>query len=133
MPKRPAVKKKKAAALPKSVPLEWFRLLPTPFFLLDASSRVIYANDAFIELTAYDADEIVGARFDMLFDPGDMRAGMKKLLELYQGKPITNEALDLIRKTGRKSHVVVNVTPIYGRGLQRVTHALGLILVEVKI
>lgn len=121
------------ATFPKSVPLDWFRLLPTPFFLLDSSSRIIYANDAFIELSAYDADEILGARFDTLFDPASMRSGMKKLLELYQGKPITNEALDLIRKTGRASHVVVSVTPIHARNLQRVTHALGLILVEVKI
>lgn len=125
--------KKRRARLPTNVPLAWFRSLPTPFFLLDSASRVIYANDAFIELTAYGKDEILGARLDLLFDPKDMRGALKRLLELYQGRPIVNEAHDIIRKTGHKAHVVMNVTPVYGRGAQRVTNALGIVLVEVKI
>lgn len=112
----------------RNVPLAWFRHLPTPCFLLDADARVVYANDAFIELAAYREEEIIGARLDTLFDAKEIQGSLKSLIELYQGKALVRSEHDLLRKTGTRLHVVMDITPIYGKGAQRVTNAIGIVL-----
>jgi PAS domain S-box-containing protein len=136
MPKsRPAAQapKKKTRPSLKAVPLAWFKHLPTPCFILDKDARFLYANDAFIELTGYREDEIAGARFDTLLASAGLSQGLKELLDLYQGHAMTGAEQDMLRKTGTKLHVVLDIAPAFEGRAARITHAIGVVRSHEKI
>lgn len=127
-----AQKGRKPARL-AAVPLGWFKHLPTPCFVLDKDARFLYANDAFIELTGYREDEIMGARFDALLPSSELSQSLKDLLDLYQGHAMAGVVHDLLRKTGSKIHVVLDIAPAFEGKSARVTHAIGVVRSHVRI
>lgn len=113
----------------RSVPLEWFRLVPVPMFFLDHRGKIASCNDAFAELAGYKREELEGAGLDSLLDVGQAGSVVQDMLALYAGRGLT-KPFDLVRKTGTAVHAVVSLTPVYGDAErpETVSHAIGLIL-----
>lgn len=112
-----------------SVPLEWFRLVPVPMFLLDRRGKIAYCNDAFAELAGYKREELEGAGLDSLLDVGHAGSVVRDMLALYAGRGLA-KPFDLMRKTGTAVHADISLTPVYGDAErpETVSHAVGLIL-----
>lgn len=107
-----------------SVPLSWFRSIPAPLFLLDRRGKISYCNDAFAEMSGYRRDEIVGASLDAMVGQEAMRDTLRDVLQLYEGKGLVHVQHDLIRKSGTRVHVVLDLTPVYGEG-EEGAHVIG--------
>jgi len=110
------------------IPLHWLKDVPTPIFLLDSFGKIEYCNDAFVELTGYRREEIIGAGFDSLLDPQEILKALKDVLAIYEGRGASGHEYGLMRKSGSFIRVAVEITPIYGEGDQAeiVTNAFGI-------
>lgn len=113
-----------------SIPLRWFQNIPTPVFILDEHGKITYCNDAFVELTGYLREEILGSGLDTMADQDGIQPALKDTLLLYEGRGLRRRQYDFIRKTGTKVHVVTDLTPVYGEGhrVEMVTNVLGIVL-----
>lgn len=113
-----------------TVPLRWLKYLPTPLFLLDRKGKLSYCNDAFVEMTGYRRDEVLGARLDALIGQRSLQELLKDVLNVYEGRGLVRVKYDLLRKSGTAVHVEMNLTPVYGDAEEGeyVTNAIGIVL-----
>ena len=112
------------------VPLRWFKYLPAPMFILDRKGKLSYCNDAFVEMTGYRREEILGATLDTLVGQEDLKQTLKDILTIYEGRGMARAQYDLLRKSGSRIHVSLNITPVYGEGEEGaiVISAIGLVM-----
>lgn len=110
-----------------SIPVEWLKSVPTPLFILDEGGLILWCNDTFVELTGYSREGLVGARLDRLFGQDHIAKMIEDIMLLYKGQRFASHPYDLMRESGRTIHVTMDLTPIFDKGSQTVTHVFGVI------
>lgn len=98
---------------------ERFKTSPTPFTLtnmLKEDQPLIYANDAFCDLTGYEVDEIVGRNCRFLQGQRTDREIVKKIRKDLDTKARSYHCILNYRKDGETFHNMLMLEPIVNQG-----------------
>ncbi|WP_092040826.1 PAS domain-containing protein [Methylobacterium pseudosasicola] len=93
-----------------------FARSPSPMVITDArapDNPITWVNDAFLDLTGFATEELLGRNCRMLQGPGTDRAEVARIhAAIEAGEPVTAEVLNY-RKDGTPYWSAMTVTPVY--------------------
>lgn len=80
----------------------------------DDDNPIVYANAAFLKLTGYDEDEVLGRNCRFLQGPETDRAAVERVREIIAGREVSTVELLNYRKDGSSFLNALQLGPIYG-------------------
>jgi len=78
----------------------------------DLKGNIIYANDAFCEVSGYSKDELIGENHNIIRNPDNNSSVFKNLWKTIQAKKIWRGTLSNIKKDGSVYYVNSTIIPI---------------------
>ncbi|SFL80758.1 PAS domain S-box-containing protein [Methylobacterium pseudosasicola] len=101
---------------PHAMLVDAFARSPSPMVITDArapDNPITWVNDAFLDLTGFATEELLGRNCRMLQGPGTDRAEVARIhAAIEAGEPVTAEVLNY-RKDGTPYWSAMTVTPVY--------------------
>ena len=81
----------------------------------DLKGKITYVNDAFVELSGYTQDELIGSHHNIVRDPSVSKKTFKEMWETIKTKNVWHGQISNLKKDGEKYIVDSSVIPIVDR------------------
>jgi PAS domain S-box-containing protein len=87
-----------------------------PIYTLDADGRFQDVNRAFLEMTGYDRETVLGADVDLVLESEDIARGERAIRDLLTRDDLENQTVDLTVRTkhGERRDAEVSIAPLPG-------------------
>jgi PAS domain S-box-containing protein len=87
--------------------------LPDPYSEIDLAGKITFINQAFLEETGYDGEELLGSNFSMLLDDRNVKLSARSYRDIFKtGRPVRNLELEWISKNGHTVLAEVSISPM---------------------
>jgi PAS domain S-box-containing protein len=78
----------------------------------EPTNPIIFANDAFLELTGYALDEVLGQSFNFLMERGTDTDSLSRIKAAFAGKSVGGSEISYRRKDGSLFWSAVHISPV---------------------
>ena len=92
----------------------------------EPGNPIIFANDAFLELTGYDRDELLAQDFNFLLPRGADRNDLDEIADAFEGREYDAE-IRYLHKDGTEFYATIFVNPVWDEDGKIVQHFVSLV------